>query len=134
MPDENERDARDRGYFHEFFNAAFVLKGEIVHLEKIKMHIIENFVYEDTLGLVKPIYSKNPLIITDGYHFRTKKTEGCEPLLEEPLENDDFYLAFVLRGEVRYIEEVKEYIRNYEGELGYAWTPYSEQRLFIVKV
>ena len=129
----NERYYPD--YCIELFNIGFVIKGEVSHLEKIKMHIITSFATKRTLKFIKPTYSKNPLIITDYSHYSTGEIEDCRPLLDEgPCENEDFYFAFISRGEVKDLEKVKEIIRVHtdEGIIHSAATSYSKKKIFII--
>lgn len=56
----------DKKYLSELFNFACVLRGEVKHLEKIKEHIIEEYVEKGLVKLIKPTYDKKEIyILTD---------------------------------------------------------------------
>ncbi|MBU7017344.1 MAG: hypothetical protein HXS44_07525 [Theionarchaea archaeon] len=56
----------DKQYLSELFNFACVLRGEVKHLEKIKEHIIEEYVEKGLIKLIKPTYDKKEIyILTD---------------------------------------------------------------------
>ncbi|MBU7047167.1 MAG: hypothetical protein HXS54_12110 [Theionarchaea archaeon] len=56
----------DKQYLSELFNFACVLRGEVKHLEKIKEHIIEEYVEKGLVKLIKPTYDKKEIyILTD---------------------------------------------------------------------
>ncbi|KYK34575.1 MAG: hypothetical protein HXS48_23100 [Theionarchaea archaeon] len=55
-----------KGYLSELFNFACVLRGEVKHLEKIKEHIIKEYVDKGLIKLIKPTYNKREIyIVTD---------------------------------------------------------------------
>ncbi|KYK36512.1 MAG: hypothetical protein HXS48_04775 [Theionarchaea archaeon] len=55
-----------RQYLSELFNFACVLRGEVKHLEKIKEHIIKEYVDTGLVKLIKPTYDKKEIyILTD---------------------------------------------------------------------
>ncbi len=115
-----------RNYFREYFNIGCILRGEVKYLEEIKEYIIE-YVEKGLVKLIKPTYSKNPIsMVTEGQRWDCK---------EGPSERaDDFNFACVLRGEVKYLEEIKEYIvREYvEKELvNLVKIIYSKDKIFI---
>ncbi len=56
----------DKQYLSELFNFACVLRGEVKHLEKIKEHIIEEYVEKGLVKLIKPTYDKKEIyLLTD---------------------------------------------------------------------
>jgi hypothetical protein len=56
----------DQRYLHEMFSFSCVLRGEVKHLEKIKEHIIGEYVDKGLVKLIKPTYDKKELyIVTD---------------------------------------------------------------------
>jgi hypothetical protein len=50
-------------YLSELFNFACVLRGEVKHLEEIKEHIIQKYVDNGLIKLIKPTYDKNEIYI-----------------------------------------------------------------------
>jgi hypothetical protein len=53
-------------YLSELFNFACVLQGEIKHLEKIKEHIVREYVEKGLIKLIRPTYEKSEIhLITD---------------------------------------------------------------------
>ena len=53
-------------YLSELFNFACVLRGEVKHLERIKEHIIEEYVDKGLVKLIRPTYDKKEIyILTD---------------------------------------------------------------------
>jgi hypothetical protein len=56
----------EKRYLSELFNFACVLRGEVKHLEKIKEHIIIEYVDKGLVKLIKPTYDKKEIyILTD---------------------------------------------------------------------
>ncbi len=55
----------DEGCSSELHNFAFVLRGEVKHLRKIKEHIQE-FVDKGLIELIKPTYNKEESYILTG--------------------------------------------------------------------
>ena len=56
---------KDEGCPSELHNFAFILKGEVKHLKKIKEHIQE-YVNKELIELINPTYDKQEIyIITD---------------------------------------------------------------------
>jgi hypothetical protein len=56
----------DRPYLSELFNFACVLRGEVKHLEKIKEHIIKEYVEPGLVKMIKPTYEKHEIyLLTD---------------------------------------------------------------------
>ncbi len=60
--DRSERDL-EKEYFEELFNFSCVLRGEVKHLEKIKEHIITEYVDKGLIKLIKPTYDKKEIYI-----------------------------------------------------------------------
>jgi hypothetical protein len=50
-------------YLSELFNFACVLRGEVKHLEEIKEHIIQKYVDNGLIKLIKPTYDKSEIYI-----------------------------------------------------------------------
>ena len=56
---------KDQEYSSELHNLAFVLRGEVKHLKKIKEHIQE-YADKELIELINPTYDKEEIyIITD---------------------------------------------------------------------
>jgi len=96
-----------KAYLKEHFTIACILCGKIQYLEEIKKYIIKTYVKKELLIMIKPTYSKRSLsVVTESdYHLYEKQGSESEP--------ENFFLTFVLRGEVTYTEQVKEYIGTY---------------------
>ncbi len=62
-----ERDRSDKDlekeYLEELFNFSCVLRGEVKDLEKIKEHIITEYVDKGLIKLIKPTYDKKEIYI-----------------------------------------------------------------------
>ncbi len=55
-----------RKYLSELFNFSCVLQGDIKHLEKIKEHIVTEYVDKGLIKLIRPTYEKSEIhLITD---------------------------------------------------------------------
>lgn len=53
-------------YLSELFNFACVLRGEVKYLERIKEHIVEEYVDKGLVKLIRPTYDKKEIyILTD---------------------------------------------------------------------
>jgi hypothetical protein len=64
--DQGEPTDKNQTYLHEMFSFSCVLRGEVKHLEKIKEHIIHEYVDKGLVKLIKPTYDKKELyIVTD---------------------------------------------------------------------
>jgi hypothetical protein len=63
----NEDTGYNRGeYLSELFNFACVLRGEVKYLEKIKEHVIEEYVEKGLVKMIKPTYEKHEIyLLTD---------------------------------------------------------------------
>ena len=114
-------------YLVEIFNLAFVLHGELKDLEEIKHFIIKEYHNKKLLKLIKPTYAKEEFLIVDETEWQQIKKQMTKI---SPDESDSFYLAFILRGEVEYLEEIKNVIIQEPLECE---SIYSKEKLFIVK-
>jgi hypothetical protein len=64
--DSRTNEETKKKYLSELFNFACVLQGEIKHLEKIKEHIVTEYVEKGLIKLIKPTYEKSEIhLITD---------------------------------------------------------------------
>ena len=59
-----------REYFSEIFNFACVLRGEVKYLEKIKEHVIEEYVEKGLVKLIKPTYEKQQIYLMTGEEWQ----------------------------------------------------------------
>jgi len=130
---EKDEKQQHRDYFREYFTLALVLRGEVNCLEKIKNHIIVNYVDASRVKLIKPTYAKERLFIVreaEWHAYRRYRSTGPE-LVGEP---EHFYFACVLRGETRDLEEIKKHIIQYgPGLVELVESIYSKGKLFIVR-
>ena len=117
-----------KAYLKEHFTTACILCGKLQYLEEIKRYIIKTYVEKGVLKMIRPTYSKRSLSVVTESHYRRKE------ILESVPDGEDYYLAFVLNGEVTYTEQVKEYISTYveKGVIELEMTPYSKERQYIV--
>ena len=66
---KGEEDASQRGkenqreYLSELFNFSCVLRGDVKYLEKIKEHIITEYVNTGLVKLIKPTYDKKEIYL-----------------------------------------------------------------------
>lgn len=120
-------DPKDQ-YLVEIFNLALVLYGELKELEEIKYFIIEEYHNKKLVKLLKPTYEKGKLVIVDEPEWRSCKRLKTK---KSPDESDNFYFAAILRGEVKYLEEIRKYINQRPVEI--CESIYSKDRLFVVK-
>ncbi len=124
---------RYRDYFREYFTLALVLRGEVNYLEKIKNHIIVNYVDANRIKLIKPTYAKERLYIVRESEWQTQRRyKSAEP--EPAGEPEHFYFACILRGETKDLEEIKKHIIQYgPGLVELVESIYSKGKLFIVR-
>ena len=117
-----------KAYLEEHFTTACILCGKIQYLEEIKRYIIETYVEKGVLKMIKPTYSKRSLSVVTESHYHLYEKQDSKG------ERGDFFLTFVLRGEVTYTEQVKEYIGTYvkKGVVSLEKTPYSKEKQYIV--
>ena len=129
-PDNKKEERMENldGYLVEIFNIAFVLHGELKDLEVIKHTIIEEYHNKNLVKLIKPTYAKEEFLIVDETEWQQIKKQKTKI---SPDESDSFYLAFILRGKVKYLEEIKNFI--IQRPLEVCESIYSKERLFIVK-
>ena len=59
--DQNQR--HEKEYLSELFNFACILKGDVKYLEKIKEHIITEYVNTGLIKLIRPTYDKKELYL-----------------------------------------------------------------------
>jgi len=100
-------------------------------LEEIKQYIIKNFVNTRLLKLIKPTYAKSDFSIVheQGYKAYNRFKKDTEKKRFD--KSDIFYFAFVLRGEVKDIETIRDYIaKQYLVEI--VTVNYDKEKLFIV--
>jgi hypothetical protein len=132
------RRKKDKDYFHDYFTVACILHGGAKYLEEIKRYIIETYVVKDLLKLIKPTYSKLPLSVVNESQYYSYKRRRRKPLSRGRSngEDGDFYLAFILRSEIIYLEQVETYIRDTyvtRGLVELTMTPYSKIKQYIVE-
>lgn len=121
---------KDEKYFYkEYFNLAFVLRGEVASLEEIKMYIINNFANKKLVKLIKPTYEKEKLLIVDEPEWQ--KVQKFTIKKERKLSNEHFYFAFIVRGEVFHLEKIKEYINQCNVDV--ITSVYAKERVYIVE-
>ena len=127
---ENMRN-KDKGFYKEYFNCAFVLYGKVKFLEKIKQYIIKEHVNK-YVKLIKPTYAKSDFSIVSESEYWEYMDFKNERIQKKHLsDSDTFYFAFLLRGEVEYIEKIREYITQHDSVEIVTFT-YDKERLFIV--
>lgn len=134
---EDEKMEREYGYFVQFFNFAFVLRGEARYLEKIKEHIIAEYVSKGHVRLVKPVYSKEELCLVDESKWKVYQRLRQRELpmnIKEVDESEFFTFACILRGDVGHLEEVKDILKEHaaKGHIKIVRVTYSADRMFIV--
>ena len=122
---------KDKGFYKEYFNCGFVLFGSVRYLEDIKEYIIKNFVNKGLLKLIKPTYAKEGLLIVDKseYMAYNRFKKGTEKKGFD--KSDKFNFAFILRGEVKDIETIRDYIAK-QHSVKEVTVNYDKERLFIV--
>lgn len=116
------------GYLVEIFNLAFVLHGELIDLEAIKHFIIKEYHNKKLVKLIKPTYAKEEFLIVDETEWQQIKNQKVK---ESPDESNNFYFAVILRGEIKYLEEIKNFI--IQRPVKVCESIYSKEKLFIVK-
>lgn len=132
-----ERRKKDKDYFHDYFTVACILHGGAKYLEEIKRYIIETYVRKGLLKIIKPTYSKRPLsVVNESQYLLYRKKGRSLSRGKSDHEGKDFYLAFILRSEIIYLEQVEAYIRKAYVEKGLVeltMTPYSKVKQYIVE-
>jgi hypothetical protein len=61
--DVNQRGKGNQEYLSEVFNFSCVLRGDVRYLEKIKEHIITEYVDKGLVKLIKPTYEKKEIYL-----------------------------------------------------------------------
>ena len=59
----NHDQRHEKEYLSELFNFACILKGDVKYLEKIKEHIITEYVNTGLIKLIRPTYDKKELYL-----------------------------------------------------------------------
>jgi len=59
-----------KGYLSELFNFACVLRGEVKNLEKIKEHIVQEYVNKGLVKLIRPTYDKREIYIVSSDEWK----------------------------------------------------------------
>ena len=59
-----------RKYLSELFNFSCVLQGDIKHLEKIKEHIVTEYVDKGLIKLIKPTYEKKEIYLVTSEEWK----------------------------------------------------------------
>jgi hypothetical protein len=122
---------KNEGIYKEYFNCAFVLYGSVRYLEDIKLYIIKNFVNTRLLKLIKPTYAKDNFSIVNEQEYKASKhfKKGTEKKGFD--KSDKFNFAFVLRGEVKHIEKIRDYIAK-QYLIKVITVKYDKEKLYIV--
>ncbi len=82
MEDSKGKQKENEGYLNEIFNFSCVLRGHVKDLEKIKEHIVENYVNTGLITLIKPTYDKKEIcILTDDQWKEYQKLKKKDPTL-----------------------------------------------------
>ncbi len=72
----------NEGYLNEIFNFSCVLRGHVKDLEKIKEHIVENYINTGLVIMIKPTYDKKEIyILTDDQWKEYQKLKKKDPTL-----------------------------------------------------
>lgn len=121
-----------RYFYKEYFNLGIVLHGEANDLEEIKNYIIVTFVYNRLVRLLKPTYKEGKLCILNESEYREYKKVNEKKERKIIDESERFHFAFILRGEVKHLEEIKEYINQYKS-VELITATYEIDRLYIVE-
>lgn len=123
---------KDKEYFKDYFNCALVLHGNVKFLEELKQYIIENYVNTGLVKLIKPMYAKEDFSIVNEPEYKAYKNFKKKRIEKKsPDESDKFYFAFILRGEVKHIEKIRDHIAQYSSAKEVTIN-YDKERLFIV--
>jgi hypothetical protein len=121
-------DGKRKAYLREYFTTACILHGKVTDLEEIKAYIVGAYVEKGLLEMIRPTYSRKPLCVVCESVSVYEKVHVLEG-------DDESYLTFILRGEPRYTEEVKQYIAEYvnEGLIALETTGYTKEKQYIVE-
>ena len=116
-------------YFKEYFNLGLILCGDLKYVEEVKLHIINNYAYEKKIKRIKPTYAREKFSIGDEVEWQKyKKIKRKASCFDE---SEFFYFACILRGEVKILEEIKEYI-NQNKFIKLVKFIYSKRKIYIV--
>ncbi len=130
---------QEKAYLTEHFTTGCILHGKIRDLEEIKRQIIDEYVETGCLKMIKPVYSQRSLLIVGESELQVQSQSQLQLQLHQvkgdPSHNHGFCLAFILNGEVKYCEQVREYISRYaeKGLITAVMTPYTKEKQYIVK-
>lgn len=58
-----EENPEEKDYLTEYFNFAFILRGHVKDLEAVKAHIVTEYIEQDIMGMINPVYDKRRLYI-----------------------------------------------------------------------
>ena len=105
----NKKD--DMDYLNQYFNLVLFLRGEVRYLEQIKAHIIENYVTNRRVLLIRPTYSKDTFTVISEPEWRIFK-KAAKSLKAGDTRIQGFYFGCVLRGKMKELEEIKQYIEE----------------------
>ena len=61
--EDSKKSGEGNQYLSEFFNFSCVLRGEVKYLEKIKEHIITEYVNTGLVKLIRPTYDKKEIYL-----------------------------------------------------------------------
>ncbi|MBU7009251.1 MAG: hypothetical protein HXS46_01070 [Theionarchaea archaeon] len=130
---------QEKAYLTEHFTTGCILHGKIRDLEEIKRQIIDKYVETGCLRMIKPVYSQRSLLIASESELQVHSQSQSQlqlhhQLKRDPSHNHGFCLAFILNGEVKYCEQVREYISRYveKGLIAAVMTPYTKEKQYIV--
>ena len=131
---------QEKAYLTEHFTTGCILSGKIRDLEEIKRQIIDKYVETGYLRMIKPVYSQSSLLIVGESELQVQTQSQLQLQLHhqvkgDPSHNHGFCLAFILNGEVKYCEQVREHISRYteKGLITAVMTPYTKEKQYIVE-
>ncbi len=132
---------QEKAYLTEHFTTGCILSGKIRDLEEIKRQIIDKYVETGFLRMIKPVYSQSSLLIVGESELQVQSQSQSQLQLQlhqlkgDPSHEHGFCLAFILNGEVKYCEQVREYISRYveKGLITAVMTPYTKEKQYIVE-
>jgi hypothetical protein len=122
-------DGKRRAYLREYFTTACILHGKITDLEEVEAYIVDTYVEKGLLEMIRPTYSRKPLcVVCESVSVYEKGVHSLEG-------DHESYLTFILRGEPKYTEEVKQYIAGYvnEGLIAMETTGYTKEKQYIIE-
>lgn len=127
-PSNRVKDKKHRTHYREYFNLGIVLRGDVNNLEEIKRYIIDTFVDKGLVKLIKPTYKKEKLCLVNEFEYKKYKKPNRKKRING---STCFYVAFILRGEVTYLEKIKEYIN--QGSVEIITFTYEKDKLYIIE-